>query len=408
MSKLGSRLRDRARQVRERGTRERRNWNPSPESAHYRLYRKWDEITGKAPAKENFCHYWRVVLLWAPFALFRQGVKDAYQHKSVVIGTLVLLAVLLVAGAAWLTTTFTGMVAGISLIILAAIYLLFGAVTSVQFGKEILNENDEPLWEWLDEQDYGIKCLFALAFSPVGIALFVLALLVVSIIGFVVWVFDEKELGSKLCMFFFELHPPKVSWLRPWMAFPLALFVMAPFFHWAFVGTMIVLAAGFLAACLLLLFWGVDVYKRHLEVRKDELARQQLELRKTQVTSLLRDVHSRIHPKKQGNEEHFQRWLERYMRHAFGCWEYLWYADPQTHYNRHRIYSGYSIPIGLDATKYGSQKRRRPLRATGDFFALIWAVIVARKWQICPIVEVSPPHGESRNPSGAGTGWGTG
>ncbi len=71
VSNLVTRWRDHAKAVREQGTMERRNWNPDPDSGHFRLYKRWQRLTGKTPGQENFCHYWRVVVFWAPLALLR-------------------------------------------------------------------------------------------------------------------------------------------------------------------------------------------------------------------------------------------------------------------------------------------------------------------------------------------------
>lgn len=48
------------------GKRRRGNFSPAPGSAPLRAYNYWAENGGTVPKQENFCHFWRVVVIWAP------------------------------------------------------------------------------------------------------------------------------------------------------------------------------------------------------------------------------------------------------------------------------------------------------------------------------------------------------
>lgn len=60
-------FRDKARSIREQGAAERGNYSPAQNSIPLRMYQFWANLRPqKVPTRENFCHYWRVVLIWAP------------------------------------------------------------------------------------------------------------------------------------------------------------------------------------------------------------------------------------------------------------------------------------------------------------------------------------------------------
>jgi hypothetical protein len=59
-------LEDKKKEVLERGKAERGEYTPDPNSVPARMYRYWYKHTEFPPARENFCHYWRVVVFWAP------------------------------------------------------------------------------------------------------------------------------------------------------------------------------------------------------------------------------------------------------------------------------------------------------------------------------------------------------
>lgn len=377
------------------GGRERRNWNPSTDTAHYRLYRQWQQITGKRPVIENFCHYWRVVVFWAPLALLRQRVMHAYESKRVRVMTLVVIGVLLASGLTWLALLFTETVRAVVLGAVAAAYLGGGFFTGLHLFNELAEEKaDKQPWEWLNRQEDGLKFLFGLIFSPVIIVLFALGLVLVSLVGTVLWVFEEKGFGKKLGYFLFELHPPKLWWLRPWLVFPAFAVVMAPFSRAALIAAIAMLGFVALNGLFLLVSWGVDVYRRHLAVQGDNQKQTALALQRERTEFLLRGVHARIHPKRRHNEWRFQRWLARYTRYTLREMPHLdgdefWTLSMHWHYAQHRMWDWVDLEnIRGAISQHQAPGRQSSLRVLGDFFALVWAVVVARKWKVCPIVTI--------------------
>lgn len=68
-------LRDRTNEVLEEGRARRGEFQPETGSVPLRLYQYWAKHVKrwKIPERENFCHYWRVVALWAPLMWVRRG-----------------------------------------------------------------------------------------------------------------------------------------------------------------------------------------------------------------------------------------------------------------------------------------------------------------------------------------------
>ena len=61
-------LQDRTEAVLTKGKQERGQFTPEPNSVPTRLYNFWvnEFHDGEYPRNENFCHFWRVVVIWAP------------------------------------------------------------------------------------------------------------------------------------------------------------------------------------------------------------------------------------------------------------------------------------------------------------------------------------------------------
>lgn len=55
-----------AKQVKRDAAIARHNWDPDPSSWHFRMYKWWQRKSAHYNSRDNFCHYWRVVLIWAP------------------------------------------------------------------------------------------------------------------------------------------------------------------------------------------------------------------------------------------------------------------------------------------------------------------------------------------------------
>jgi magnesium-transporting ATPase (P-type) len=85
-------LRDKAREVKEAGVAERGNF--TPDGVPLRVYKWWLEQSKSKRAsairngtrKENFCHFWRVVLVWAPLRKLWHGVLNIAPWLALAVG----------------------------------------------------------------------------------------------------------------------------------------------------------------------------------------------------------------------------------------------------------------------------------------------------------------------------------
>lgn len=337
-----SRLRNRASAIRELGGQSRRSWDPDPQSWHYSVYVKWQEITDHQPERENFCHYWRVALIWGPLALLKQRAGKAWEHRWVQnsVGITFLLVVLGALG--YVISLFPDVVLAIVLVVAAAAYLIFAVLTTVQVATELFDNEDEKTrknaWPWLHKQEFGIKCLFAFLSVPVIVALTAIATVLIGFFGFLAWAFDDKDFGSTLLNFFLEVHPPVrwLRWLRPWLIIPIGIGISAVYskamLHFVeFIGVLVGIVAV-IVIVVLFFSWLADVLRRNSQVKASTRSST------GSVASLSFDT------------------------------------APQ--------------PVKRSAP---TKRRRRPLRAIGDFFALLWSIVVTRKWKVCPIVNISAP-----------------
>lgn len=81
-------FRDKAREIREAGEAQRGNFEPSGKPKE--MYQYWlnnsDSLDAKAlrrgEKRENFCHFWRVVAIWAPLLYLGRALQRAASHDT--------------------------------------------------------------------------------------------------------------------------------------------------------------------------------------------------------------------------------------------------------------------------------------------------------------------------------------
>lgn len=76
-----SKWRDIAQEVKAEGEARRGNFSPEPGSWPDRSYRYWRDAQFDPPKRENFCHFWRVAVLWSPMLRFRRWWN---RHEDVI------------------------------------------------------------------------------------------------------------------------------------------------------------------------------------------------------------------------------------------------------------------------------------------------------------------------------------
>ena len=135
-----SNLRNKAAEIRAKGAEERGNFEPT--GVPLRMYNYWleESVSKKSYSlraghmRENFCHFWRVVAIWAPLLFVGRKVLGFVESKAglVTIGAMVLLA-LVIGG-----ITSSGFLEFL-LIVLAAVAFV-GAMIGLGIGLALLHQ----------------------------------------------------------------------------------------------------------------------------------------------------------------------------------------------------------------------------------------------------------------------------
>lgn len=187
-------FRDKAREVKAAGVAERGNFNPT--GAPKRWYDFWLENTKSSKGrgirhgtrKENFCHFWRVVLFWAPLWFLRVKVeKYGPAIGGIFIAAILIagIAVLILVDGAWL----------IALQAVGAIVLLAIAIVAFIGGVSLSYHGDTRGRERNDLPSFKVAIVMSVLFPPAALTGYVLTWL----FRFVGRGYDglERRFGSK-------------------------------------------------------------------------------------------------------------------------------------------------------------------------------------------------------------------
>lgn len=115
-------FRNKAREVYEQGVEERGNFTPT--GTPLKIYQWWAKRSPNAPERENFCHFWRVVVIWAPLMWLVNKVEDLAGRRGVQVYSLLIALALVV----WLAFTVHS-IGIIAICLMAAIYAAIGFFT---------------------------------------------------------------------------------------------------------------------------------------------------------------------------------------------------------------------------------------------------------------------------------------
>jgi hypothetical protein len=163
-------LRDKARDIKAAGVAERGNFQPT--GAPLRAYNYWLEHSKSEKAvairrgfrKENFCHFWRVVAIWAPLRWLENKANSVFESKFFI--TFLIVAALVVF--VWAVLTFSSFV-GFAAVVIAGITAfvsgLLGGI-GLAIGPDKRADNEFPSTQWV--------FLMALVGFPVAIVSFII------------------------------------------------------------------------------------------------------------------------------------------------------------------------------------------------------------------------------------------
>jgi hypothetical protein len=292
------------------GRETRRTWDPEPSSIHYRSYVWWTQNGGWAPRQENFCHYWRVALIWSP-------LKRAVQNKLLQIVAGALIGLWVLTSIVIVTSTWTQIALTVVGTLLGIVYIVSGAAMALYHLDTYLEGESEITC--LEDRGNGTIALLTLLTLPVLVIGAVFGLIGVMLHS----IFEVHELHRQFSELLGRKLSSRVQWLTP---------------------LTVLLGLGF--AYLVATAWWFESSRNVLM----GIAATGVLLAGAAGLSFLSSVVE-----------------ERRKRQRIAA------ADAK----------------GILSTKRSSRRRRfRPFRAACSILALIWAILLTKKWGICPFVDV--------------------
>lgn len=222
---------------RRKEAKQRRTWTVSTDSRHFKLYKLWRDRGGANPNgyRENFCHYWRVVVLWAPlrYFLYTQYKDKVWLRPSTIIGTALVGFGTLLAALIWPLT------------FLQVVLTVAGGAAFIALflgGAYVIEQNQRQ-----------IKRFFARVFGPIG--------KVLSPVGRIL---DSYILRPGLWFFdWFFLAGPKMHVIAPWSVFVTAVYLGLVIAWPVTVLTATVIALAFLGAVAAVLYLCSVLYEMY-------------------------------------------------------------------------------------------------------------------------------------------------
>jgi hypothetical protein len=384
---------EKAREVLERGATRRGTWSPKADGMSRRIYKWWQARSNDVRSQENFCHYWRVVLIWAPL-------------RWVAKPLLWLLALAAIVAAVWLTVVFSQAVLPTAGMILGIV--LVSALSSTAF-LSIADDEFKAVWNpWLKSRPAVIRWSIQAILWP----------FVMFWKGFL-WILDrfidlhEKyDLYGRVGRWLTEARVGEskwLSWIRPWLVFPLTLVTLAVWYVWIQVILGVLLGVSVLVGIVVLLAYVGEKYDDAKKERAERLA----ELQYIKVDETLRVIYEVTHPETANDDELYREWYWDYCdtcrrnrgvsvyrlsveQHLLemeveadymeACQRLGHTPHPQKWGERQCALGG--VAIAVTAAPKEPSRWQKAWRGLRDGLRLIWAIVLTKKWGICPLVDV--------------------
>lgn len=137
-----SRIRRKSEIVLEKGKSDRASWSPQLGSAPLRHYMWWRSQTGKYRAQENFCHFWRVVLIWAPLLRLRKAIHFKNRRinwSAVLLAVYALFVYSCIVTMTWSETGWWSFIVA-PLLLLAMLAIVLGAIVTLALTVDRVDE----------------------------------------------------------------------------------------------------------------------------------------------------------------------------------------------------------------------------------------------------------------------------
>jgi hypothetical protein len=338
----GVSLRAKKKEIEAKGAEARKAWSLDSNSGLVRIYNWWDGQTGKGRRRENLCHMFWVIVVIAPIWWLSQNLvyKKATVFGQQVARGFVLLGLLILAAIAAVFILFPNTGLQGFLIATGILYFAFGVAVFVHTASLVEEKLDHseypnPFFTFRIPFEGGlmvpISALAVVVVIPV-VLLCTVAFGVIMGIGLTAEYINHHDLHRNFGRWLVNAHPGPLTFLRPWVVPFIAVFAGAFFWTPALVVTIVigVLAAfvGVIAGLIALAAFLGDQVK---QARENARARR------------------RIKPAK----------------------------------IRKPIFAA-SRP----ARTPGKQYVRPFLRSVVDFLSLVWQFIKAKKWKVCPLIDL--------------------
>jgi hypothetical protein len=389
-----------AQAVREQGSIERRDWSPRGDSLSWRIYTYWLGGGGDPLARENFCHYWRVVLFWSPLSRLLKPLKS--RNFLPRLGLVVLLAVVTLLAVMTITSPgqflpIIGKATICAWFIAGVLYAISELVYRFQSSPD-----PSPLFPLIRELPQGLHAALIVLFLPVILLSAVVGLLLSGTVK----IFTDLRLHERL----WRIHPPRLPWLNP--AIALIAIVASIITHLALLGVPWAVSVAGLALAILailgfatLITWLSDLMVRWRKVRRqssdDKIAVLNQDVSNQVIDYIVRARYEMEHPRHRDEIAHFNSWLIRYRlyyetRKGYDFYDYG-YRDRHLSHLQHRFFDEYMSRDQFYDNDYvsfrfypmvESSKAITKFTQVIDFGSFLWSVVVALKWRSCPIVEM--------------------
>lgn len=411
MSRLMDNLKDLRTEWKQLGEEHRKTFQPSVSGVPLRVFRWWENKTGKYKRPVNFCHFFWAVVLWAPLLWLRQRAgKFLHSSKGPIVIGLVLVAAFAALCIAYQSVFYTAV--GVLGAAIAITYVIWGFKLAYWALSDIV---DDP-----EDQEQPPGWYSSLKRNPSAM-LFLVALSAPMLI-----------LLALLCglIYFTDTQAAKSAW--HWYA-------RRQRFNTSFTlrgYTGFAIFAGVEIACMLNGLWDIPIITLIVAVvfglavavgvtsdriaQKRKLEREQksrtAEVARawsiaTHLEPALQILFEHQHPRKVGNRNSFLIWKQRYFNrvidlHGTSEWEYILDSGRLPFYSRSPLNREISeqifrtiidLRLALYAPVKDDQvnvKSRVPssVKVAGStvaaFVSMIWQMLTSLKWQICPWVKV--------------------
>jgi hypothetical protein len=393
--RLLSRIKEKTREVVREG--EDRRASFTAQGMPLRIYGWWHRRTKRQVAKENFCHYCRVIVIWAPLMFIRMMLARVFSDRQFWICMSLAVAAILIGIGITFPAGIGVVLAGVAATILAICGLFLGYALA-HYVKDKREFDDVP-----KVLKIGAVVLMVLTF-PAVITSFIVSAILIALASrrakrVYRWITDTRFIKGRISPLGLLLSLGTgcvivLSIAGGWWAIPLSI-------------------AGF-AAVIFVIRWSAEKFGYYLkgrrEIRRAEVKRVVRQRNLVALQPVLRTIYTGLYPGTQ-KEEGYWEWYLQYVRRAeeqytSSVWDKIYYYASLYYFPDWEEWDvGLLAAVRQELEQVHTQMQQtesrieqqrqdvvrkvvNPLVAIGDFIILLAQFIRVSKWKICPVVEL--------------------